>query len=170
MSPKTTHEITVQRGSRAAHVPGDAQFRRWATAALAGGEHAWQLNIRVVGEQIGRRLNARYRKRDGATNVLSFRSDLPDAVAAALERETGVRPLGDLVICAPVVRAEAGCQGKAVADHWAHMVVHGVLHLQGFDHQQEGEAERMEAREIDILGRLGVADPYRQGPGSRGKS
>lgn len=170
MSPKTRHEITVQRDSRAAHVPDDAQFQRWAAAALAGSEHPWQLNIRVVGEQIGRRLNARYRKRDGATNVLSFRSELPDGVAAALEQETGVRPLGDLVICAPVVRAEAARQAKAVADHWAHLVVHGVLHLLGFDHQQDREAERMEARETETLGRLGIADPYRQCRDSRDES
>ena len=100
----------------------------------------------------GAELNVRYRGREGPTNVLSFVSELPD--------DLGIDLLGDLVLCAPVVAAEAGDQGKAPADHWAHLVVHGVLHLLGHDHQADADAERMEAREREVLAGLGIDDPY----------
>jgi probable rRNA maturation factor len=158
MNPKPV-DVSVLRGSRAAHVPSDTQFRRWVAAA-AGSDHAWCLSIRIVGERIGRGLNARYRGLDRATNVLSFRSDVPAMIADAVEKQAGVRPLGDLVICAPVVKSQALKQGKAISDHWAHLVVHGVLHLLGHDHETRAEARAMEDLERKILSGLGVADPY----------
>jgi probable rRNA maturation factor len=110
-----------------------------------------QLGVRVVGSAESRRLNARYRGKDKPTNVLSF------SPAYA-----GVgRPLGDLVICAQVVRSEAREQGKRLQAHWAHLVVHGALHLIGYDHEREAQAKRMERREVAVLRRLGFANPYR---------
>ena len=100
-----------------------------------------------------RRLNARYRGRDRPTNVLSFPAErIPGAPA---------QPLGDLVICPAVLRAEARLQGKSLRAHWAHLIVHGTLHLLGYDHEDSGEAQRMERREITLLRRLGFANPYR---------
>ena len=137
--------VTVQRASRASHVPSDRRLRAWARAALRG---AAIVTLRYVGEVEGRRLNREYRGRDYATNVLTF--------------VYGTRPLsGDVVICAPVIAAEAKAQGKAIEAHHAHMVVHGLLHLQGLDHERVREADAMEARERRILARLGYPDPYR---------
>lgn len=138
----------VQRAVAARGVPGPARLRRWARAAL--GRRGGELTVRIVGPAESRALNRRYRGKDQATNVLSFPSDAP-----------GV--LGDLVICAPVVRREAREQGKRGAAHWAHMVVHGVLHLLGFDHIRPADARVMEARERAILARLSYPDPYQIG-------
>lgn len=170
MSPKQTLKLTVLRGSRAAHVPNDAQFRRWASAALADSSQCWELTVKTVGERLGRRLNRRYRQHDCATNVLSFRSEIPEPVLAALQRDGGCRPLGDLVICAPVVLAEARRQGKMPADHWAHLLIHGILHLRGFDHKREKTAMEMERLETAILARLGIGDPYAEPSGPPAKS
>jgi probable rRNA maturation factor len=125
----------------------------WAAAAAGvKGRHA-ELAIRLVGKRESRRLNAHWRGKDYATNVLSFPVEgLPPVIRP--------RPLGDLVICAPVVAAEALEQGKTQSAHWAHMVVHGVLHLLGHDHEQDAEAVRMERLERRILARLGFPDPY----------
>jgi probable rRNA maturation factor len=135
-------------------VPTPAGFRRWVEAALAGARHRKpaELSIRIVGAREGRMLNRQYRGKDYATNVLSFPVDLPRGVASTL--------LGDLVICAPVVAREAREQGKTPRDHYAHLTVHGVLHLLGFDHQDERDATRMEALETRVLAGLGIADPY----------
>ena len=127
----------------------------WARAALAAGPRAATrtvLAVRVVGAARSRTLNARYRRRDRPTNVLSFEGAgrMPD----------GSTFLGELVIAAPVVAREARLQGKTLRAHWAHLTVHGVLHLLGFDHERPGEARKMEAREIQILDRLGFSDPY----------
>ena len=110
------------------------------------------LSVRVVGSARSRTLNARYRNKDRPTNVLSFggAGRVPD----------GRLFMGELVICAPVVAQEARVQGKSVESHWAHMTVHGVLHLLGFDHERRAEAAKMEAREIQILDRLGFSNPY----------
>ena len=110
------------------------------------------LAVRIVDEGEGRALNARWRNRDRPTNVLSFRADLPPEIELPL--------LGDLVLCAPVVLREAAEQGKRARDHWAHLVIHGVLHLLGMDHQDDFEAEVMERREREILATLGIDDPY----------
>jgi probable rRNA maturation factor len=127
-------------------VPRAADIAAWARMAL-GRRAAGELGVRVVGSAESRRLNARYRGKDKPTNVLSFMGE------ALL--------LGDLVICASVVRAEAREQGKSLRAHWAHLVVHGALHLIGYDHEREAEAKRMERREVAVLRRLGFANPYR---------
>lgn len=132
-------------------VPGPARLKRWAQAALVGAAHGRdrrELTLRIVGPAESRSLNRRYRKKDKPTNVLSFPSEAP-----------GV--LGDLVICAAVVIREAREQGKRPAAHWAHMVVHGVLHLVGFDHIRASDAKVMEGRERAILARLSFPDPYK---------
>ena len=134
-------------------LPAAASVRRWVEAALAGPRRAIELAVRYVDSDEGRALNRDYRGKDYATNVLSFPVELPRGVRSPL--------LGDLVICAPVVALEALGQNKPLAHHHAHLVVHGVLHLLGMDHERsEIEAEAMEARERAILGRLGIPDPY----------
>lgn len=159
--PKQALSVIVQRGTAAGQVPRDAQFRRWAEVALDGSPHPFEVTIRVVGAAESRRLNARYRDTDRATNVLSFNCELPEVVQADIERRSGHRPLGDLVICAPRVLAEARHQGKDVSNHWAHLTVHGILHLLGHDHEQAGQAAKMEELEARILARLGIPDPYK---------
>ena len=134
----------MQYAADAAGLPIRAQVRKWVKAALAG---AAEITVRFVDEAEGRRLNLDYRGKDYATNVLSF-----------IYSSTPVQ--GDLVICAPVVEREAQDQGKAIEAHYAHLTVHGVLHLQGFDHEIEAEADVMEARETKIVIKLGYPDPY----------
>lgn len=146
--------LSVGYAAPRAGVPSSASFRLWAEAALRGAKRrkATELSIRIVDTQEGRALNRDYRGKDYATNVLSFPAELPPGVALPL--------IGDLAICAPVVAREAAEQGKAPRDHWAHMTVHGVLHLLGYDHMEDAEAEAMEALETRILAGLGIADPY----------
>ncbi len=149
----TTH---VQRASRAAHVPTDAQFRRWVNAALADRTNsACELTLRVVGPAEMQTLNREYRGKDYATNVLSFPFETPAGV------ELPVHVLGDIVLCANTVQREAKEQGKPVAAHWAHLTVHGVLHLLGMDHQHDRDAQKMESAEISVLSMLKIANPYR---------
>jgi probable rRNA maturation factor len=135
-------------------LPASTSFRHWVEAALKGARRRKpaELAIRVVDTDEGRTLNAQYRGKDYATNVLSFPAELPPGIDLPL--------IGDLVICAPVVAREAAEQGKPAAHHWAHMTVHGVLHLLGHDHIVEAEAERMEALETRILAGLGIPNPY----------
>lgn len=135
-------------------VPASNSFRQWVEAALRGARRrkAAELAIRIVDAKEGRALNRDYRGKDYATNVLSFPVELPPGVNLPL--------IGDLVICAPVVAREALEQGKAARHHWAHMTVHGVLHLIGYDHIDDEEAEQMEALETRILAGLGIDDPY----------
>ena len=137
-----------------AGLPASASFRRWAEAALRGARRrkSVELAIRIVDADEGRTLNRDYRGKDYATNVLSFPAELPPGVDLPL--------IGDLAICAPVVLREAAEQGKRSRDHWAHLTIHGVLHLLGYDHLEEAEAEAMEALETRILAGLGIADPY----------
>lgn len=146
--------VTVQNAADGAKVPAPAQLRKWARTALASGVRG-ELTVRIVGEQESAGLNSRYRGKKGATNVLSFRGE--EALAA---RGGELLPFGDLVICADVVEREAREQGKPLAAHWAHMVVHGALHLQGYDHESTRDACTMEAREREVLARLGFPDPY----------
>lgn len=140
----------IQRRVPAAGVPAAAMLRKWAQAAQAGHE-AGELTVRIVDEAESADLNGRFRHKNYPTNVLSFNYD-----AEALDMPV----LGDLVICAPVVAREASEQGKELRAHWAHMVVHGVLHLLGHDHENEDDAQVMEARERELLATLGFADPY----------
>ncbi|MGQ0586310.1 MAG: rRNA maturation RNase YbeY [Gammaproteobacteria bacterium] len=140
--------VTIQRAVKGA--PSPAQLRKWVAAAL--GRQRGEVTVRIVGPAESRRLNRRYRKKDQPTNVLSFPYDDP-----APGRQ---RVLGDVVICAAVVNREAREQGKRPAAHWAHMVVHGALHLLGFDHIEPADARVMEGRERAILARLSFPDPY----------
>lgn len=160
MQSASTTVIDLQLESSAASLPSEKDFRRWADAALAAAKHEGtaEITVRIVDEAEGRELNREYRERDYATNVLSFPSELPDF----LKDEMEALPLGDLVICAAVVAREATEQGKPLQDHWAHLTVHGVLHLLGFDHIEDEEAEDMEARETAILAGMGIANPYEE--------
>ncbi len=144
-------EVDVSYAALHPWVPRRAQFAAWAAAALPGAALV-VVSIRVVGAARSRTLNARYRHQDRPTNVLSFTGPgmSPD----------GRNHLGELVICAPVVAREAEEQGKTAESHWAHMTVHGTLHLLGFDHERASEARKMTAREIQILDRLGFSNPY----------
>ena len=146
-----TIELQVQRASDSQQLPADAQFERWVRTALAERGEAL-LTIRIVDLEESRRLNDRYRGRNAATNVLSFPAELPAEIDLPL--------LGDIVICAPVVAAEADAQNKPVEAHWAHLTIHGVLHLLGYDHQDPGEAAAMESMEISLLDSLGIDNPY----------
>jgi len=136
--------------------PARRDLARWASAALGRGGYGRELAVCTVGEAESARLNARFRGRDRATNVLSF-------PAARLPRapDGAPPPLGELVICPRVLRAEARAQDKTLRAHWAHLVVHGALHLLGYDHEHAADARRMERREIAVLRRLGFANPYR---------
>jgi probable rRNA maturation factor len=148
--------VDVQRASDHPGVPDDASLRRWAGAAASGAAllGAAQLSVRIVDLAEGVALNAAYRGKAGPTNVLSFAFDAPEHTQPPL--------LGDVVLCAPVVAREAAEQGKPLAAHYAHLVVHGVLHLMGYDHEAETDAEIMESRERRILAGLGFDDPYRE--------
>jgi probable rRNA maturation factor len=145
-------EVDVTYAARRPWVPRRTQFEIWARAALAGITRPSVLSVLVVGAARSRSLNSRYRRKDKSTNVLSF--------SGAGPTPDGRNHLGELVICAPVVAREALVQGKTRESHWAHMTVHGVLHLLGFDHERDAEAAKMTAREIQILDRLGFSDPY----------
>ena len=142
-SPALT--LSVQYASNAADLPARPEVRRWVRAALLDDA---TVTVRFVEAIEGRALNAEYRNRDYATNVLTFVYDDESPRA------------GDIVLCAPVVRKEADEQGKSLAAHYAHLVIHGMLHLQGFDHEHPAEAAQMEAREIAILADLGMTNPY----------
>jgi len=141
--------ITVQRRLNGTGIPAAASLRNWAAAALQ--DASGELTIRIVDEAESAALNGRFRDKPYATNVLSFGYD-----AEGLDEPV----LGDLVICAPVVAREAAEQGKDPRSHWAHMVVHGVLHLRGHDHEHRDDALQMETREREILATLGFDDPY----------
>jgi probable rRNA maturation factor len=145
-------EVDVSYAACSPWVPRPKQFELWARAALAGLSRPAVMSVRVVGAARSRTLNARYRRKDKSTNVLSFSGPGP--------APDGRTYLGELVICAPVVAREAFAQGKSRESHWAHMTVHGALHLLGFDHEHAAEASRMAAREIQILDQLGFSDPY----------
>ena len=140
--------LNVQYAVAGDDLPKPAALRRWARAALT---HSARITLRFVGEAEGRALNRRYRRRDRATNVLAF----------VYHEGRGTHGIeGDVVLCVPVLRREAGEQGKLLAAHSAHLVVHAMLHLQGYDHAGAADAARMEARERSILARLGYPDPY----------
>lgn len=145
--------VSVLRRVRSGWLPAARDFRRWAGAAIGARAGEREISVLLVGPAASRALNARYRGRDRPTNVLSFPAPPGAASASGL--------LGDLVICPAVLRAEARSQHKAARAHWAHLVVHGVLHLLGYDHERDDEALRMERREIRALRALGVANPYR---------
>ena len=134
--------------------PTQEQFQHWVDTALGDENQDTEVLIRIVDEQESAELNAQYRHKNGATNILSFPFEVPDVAGI----ECGL--LGDLVICAPVLEREALEQGKTLTDHWAHIVVHGVLHLLGYDHINDDEAEVMEHKETVILQKLNINNPY----------
>lgn len=148
-----------EAGEGAAAIPGRDALARWAEAALRHARieaGARELTVRIVGEAESRQLNAGWRGKDRPTNVLAFPGGDPGLPGGA------DYPLGDLVVCAPVVSQEAAEQRKTVESHWCHMIVHGTLHLVGYDHQTPDEAVRMEGLEREILAELGHPDPYRE--------
>ena len=152
-SPRTSREtmarldLDIQYASRLPHIPEAAQFRRWIKAALP---QPAELTLRIVNEAEGRNLNSAFRGKDYATNVLTFVYHEPRSPFLQ----------GDVILCAPVVAREARGQGKPLEHHYAHLTVHGVLHLAGMDHERSPDAEKMEALEVAILARLKVPNPY----------
>jgi probable rRNA maturation factor len=150
--PPVQLDLSVSYALPRKGLPSSVSFRRWVEAALESRVRRADLAIRVVDEREGCALNRHYRGKDYATNVLSFPAELPEGVKLPV--------LGDIVICAPVVAREAHEQGKELAAHYAHLTVHGVLHLLGWDHENTREAEAMEALERQVLDSLGFADPY----------
>lgn len=161
--------LELRRATRRGYVPGAALLRRWAAAALGARSRGAGIALLVVGSARSRSLNRAWRRQDHATNVLSFPAPptggRPGAAARAGTRGRSGAPapreLGDIVICPEVLRREARAQGKRERDHWAHLFIHGVLHLVGHDHEREAEARRMERLERRVLRGLGIADPYR---------
>ena len=152
MKPKLS--LSIQNASVADALPTRAQIRQWAEAALQPGIAKAEITFRIVDAEEGLALNRDYRGKDYATNVLTFTFD--DEMPAI----PGLPLLGDIVLCAPVVAREAAEQGKRPRDHWAHLPIHGVLHLLGHDHETAAEANRMEALEIRILAPRDISDPY----------
>ena len=145
-------DLDIQIVSEAGGIPAPENIQRWCELALEMGAQQASLAIRIVDEGEIQALNKQFRGKDKATNVLSFPADLPP--------ELELPELGDIVICAGVVAREAKEQDKTLESHWAHMVVHGTLHLQGYDHIDDNDAEIMEQKEIDILTALNFANPY----------
>lgn len=138
--------LSVQNPARATNLPTRAQIRKILSSVLT---RAAEITVRFAGIEEGRELNETYRGRDYATNILSFTYHCDDAMVA-----------GDLVLCPDVVAQEARAQSKSLPDHYAHLLVHGALHLQGWDHEKPAEAKRMETYERKLLAQLGIADPY----------
>lgn len=145
-------DLDIQIATADENIPSDDEFRLWIGSALPAEREHCELSLRIVSPDESQSLNHQYRDKDKPTNVLSFPADLPEGVEIDL--------LGDIVICAAIVEQEAREQHKALKAHWAHMVVHGVLHLLGYDHIEDNEAEAMEALETEILVRLDYPPPY----------
>lgn len=151
--------LRVQRAlprEDAVHAPLAKQIRQWAAAAMRTSRA--EVAVRLVGEREGRQLNRDYRGKDYATNILTFVYDEGEALPGL---PGGEALQGDLVVCVPVVVREAAEQGKQLEAHFAHLIVHGMLHLQGFDHDDDAEAQQMENAECEVLATLGYPDPYR---------
>lgn len=145
-------ELDLQIATSIEQLPSSDDLHTWFTAALPSNKHSSEMTIRIVDIDESQTLNATYRGKDKPTNVLSFPADLPDEVNIPL--------LGDLVICAQIVNDEANAQNKAINAHWAHMVIHGTLHLLGYDHEDDDDAYTMENLEISLLDSLGFPNPY----------
>jgi probable rRNA maturation factor len=161
MNKKTNrprNKIDLQRVYKSAGQPDREQIKAWVDAALAGSGQGHHCVVRIVDLPESAELNRQYRHKQGPTNILSFPFDWPEGIGDS--NDDGRIYLGDLVICAPVVEKEAFEQNKVLKHHWAHIVIHGVLHLMGYDHIDEAEAERMETREIAILETLHISNPY----------
>ena len=147
------HIIDIQKACDSQELPSTEHFQQWVEAALAPlTEQEFELTIRLVNIDESQALNKQYRKKDKPTNVLSFPFEVPTGIELNL--------LGDLVICVQVVEQEAKAQNKALFDHWAHMVIHGCLHLLGYDHINDTDANEMETLEVEILAKLSITNPY----------
>ncbi len=146
------NRLDIQLATDAEGLPDRRQLQQWVDAALGENDTDNEIVIRIVDEAESAELNQQYRRKSGSTNILSFPFEAPPGLDLDL--------LGDLVVCAPVVAKEAEQQHKKLLDHWAHIVVHGVLHLLGYDHADDAEAERMESLEIEILQQLNIENPY----------
>lgn len=146
------NQIEIQAVFESEGQPERQQIQLWVDTALADYDRDSEIVVRIVDEQESADLNEQYRHKQGPTNILSFPADLPEEVNLDL--------LGDLVICAPVLEKEALEQNKLLAHHWAHIIVHGVLHLLGYDHIDDNDAELMENKEIEILNKLNINNPY----------
>ena len=143
-------KLELQVASSEQELPEQAEFQQWLNTCFP--DIKGSVLVRIVDAEESAELNQHYRQKEGPTNVLSFPFDLPDEI----ENDH----LGDLVLCAPVIRREASEQGKSVMHHWSHMLIHGVLHLLGYDHLNDEEAEEMEGIEVELLSRLAVSNPY----------
>jgi probable rRNA maturation factor len=148
------HKITIQRMVPKDTMPAQSLLKKWAKKALESKTSPAELNIRIVDIAEITELNSHYRHKSGPTNVLSFPFDMPE------EAQEELLVLGDIVICAAIVNQEAQAQDKTQTAHWAHMVVHGTLHLLGYDHETDADAAIMELKEITILSTLGFNNPY----------
>ena len=146
------HTVDVQFGLDESGLPTADEFMFWAVAALENIDTELELSIRIVDEAEATQLNEKWRDMEGATNVLSFPTEITEEIQP--------RPLGDVVICAPIIAREAMEQEKPIADHWAHMVIHGTLHLLGYDHIETLEMKKMESLEIKLLNQLNINNPY----------
>lgn len=144
--------LDLQVASSAQDLPTLEEFQSWLALAIPSAQQDWDITLRVVDEAESQSLNRDYRNKDYPTNVLSFPADVP--------AELNISLLGDLVICAPVVAREAREQAKPLKAHWAHLCIHGALHLLGYDHDTDADAEIMEALETKLIMGLGFADPY----------
>lgn len=151
--------VVIQNASSAVALPATRGLRTWARSAAEAGDPAAELTLRIVDEAESRALNNRYRGKDRATNVLSFPFEDPPGVSTSV--------LGDVVICAPLVEREARASGRPAQAHWAHIVIHGVLHLRGYDHERDEDAVRMQAMESELLSACGFSDPYAAPAGSQ---
>lgn len=148
-------DLVIQNQQHNSSLPDEEKIQHWAASAYLGDDDV-QVTLRIVDAEESQALNQAYREKDYPTNVLSFPMDMPDEFLELLE----MKMLGDLVVCASVVEKEAAEQHKSEDSHWAHMLVHGMLHLQGYDHIEDDDAEIMETLETEILNKLGFTDPY----------
>ena len=150
--------IDILNDSDSRWLPNPDDCQTWITSALAAASYNEDcgISLKYVSEAESGELNESYRGKSTATNVLSFPADIPEEIASQL----GYRPLGDIVICPDILEAEAVVQGKTLIAHWTHLLTHGVLHLLGYEHEEEEEAEQMEALEILILKNNGFENPY----------
>jgi len=156
-SQRAVVDVVLQIAADSTDTPEESTVVEWIESAIAkmGVGSVGELTVRLVDEDESAELNGRYRQKDYPTNVLSFPFEVPPDMPAEIEF-----PLGDIVVCAPVVERESREQKKELKAHWAHMIVHGVLHLLGMDHVEDGGAREMESKEVEILAGLGFRDPY----------
>ena len=146
--------LEIQNESQSSLIPEKKQFKYWLDAVLKNDNQDSEIVIRVVDKDEMIKFNEQYRDKKGSTNILSFPFEVPDGVESQL--------LGDLLVCAPVVEQEARQQNKKLEQHWAHLIIHGILHLLGYNHIDDVEAEEMEALEINILSTIGINNPYQE--------